>query len=279
MNLASNYRISIKFISHPALSKILFLYYFYIIFILLQIMAEIELSEMIPNIPSVDSNITETLGSKVSPFGKIGVGGGTIIDKLVIAVLAILIIIISSTGYYVKKYCKEESISINSSMIQFFMGFGTGLLFYLIFNVLKIVSVPIIIILGLFLSVIGSIYVNIYSKMTTECKKDTIGPELSFGMLGCGIGILTFVILYNGLGFIKIESLKWRIIGIIFTIFLIVIPSIIINMINKCGDNYENDVDKNKISSIKTAQIVSLVLSILIFIAIGVSFYFYPPVV
>jgi H+/Cl- antiporter ClcA len=232
--------------------------------------------------PSVGSNIRETLGSKVSPLDKIpsiGVGKGTIIDKLVIIVLAILIIIISSSGYYVKKYCKEESISINSNMIQFFMGFGTGLLFYIIFDLLKIVSVPIIIILGLFLSVIGSIYVNIYSKMSKECKKDTIGPELSFGMLGCGIGILTFVILYNSLSFIKIQSLKWRIIGIIFTIFLIVIPSIIINMINKCGDNYENDADKSKIGSIKTAQIVSLVLSILIIIAIGVSFYFYPPVV
>lgn len=236
-------------------------------------MEGIELTEMMPN---VGSNITETLGS---PLGKIpSVGGGTIIDKIVIVVLAILIIIVSSSGYYVKKYCKEESIGINSSMIEFFMGFGTGLLFYMIFNVLKIVSVPIIIIFGLFLSVIGSIYVNIYSKMSTECKKDTIGPELSFGMLGCGIGILTFVILYNSLGFIKIQSLKWRIIGIIFTIFLIVIPSIIINMINKCGDNYEKDADKSKIGSIKTAQIVSLVLSILIIIAIGVSFIFYPPV-
>lgn len=234
-----------------------------------------ELSEMMP---SVGSNITETLDSKISPFGKIGVRKGTIIDKLVIVVLAILIIVISSSGYYVKKYCKEESIGINSSMIQFFMGFGTGLLFYIIFDLLKIVKVPIIIIFSLFLSVIGGIYVNIYSKMSNECKKDTIGPELSFGMLGCGIGIITFLILYNSLAFITIESLKWRIIGIIFTIFLIVIPSIIINMINKCGDNYNNDVDKNKIGSIKTGQIVSLVLSILIIIAIGVSFYFYPPV-
>ena len=47
-------------------------------------------------------------------------------------------------------------------------------------------------------------------------------------------------------------------------------------MINKCGDNYENDADKSKISSIKTAQIVSLVLSILIIIAIGVSFIYKP---
>jgi len=234
---------------------------------------------MVPNIPSVGSSITDTLKTKGSGFGKLSsIGGGSTIDKLIIAVLAILIIIISSTGYYVKKYCKEESIGINSSMIQFFMGFGTGLIFYLIFNVLKIVSVPIIIILGLFLSIIGSIYVNIYSKTTKECKKDTIGPELSFGMLGCGIGILTFVILYNGLGFIKGPTLKMRIIALIFTVFLIVIPSIIINMINKCGDNYADDVDNNKIKSIKTAQIVSLVLSILIFIGICVSFYFIPPI-
>lgn len=241
----------------------------------------IELTKMIPNIASADSSITDTLNTKGSSFSKlpnVSVGKGSIINKLVIIVLAILIIIISSSGYYVKKYCKEESISINSSMIQFFMGFGTGLIFYVIFDLLKIISVPIIIILGLFLSIIGSIYVNIYSKMSKECKKDTVGPELSFGMLGCGIGIITFVILYNSLRFITIQSLKWRIIALIFTIFLIVIPSIIINMVNKCGDNYENDVDKNKISSVKKGQIASLVLSILIFIAICVSFYFYPPV-
>lgn len=245
------------------------------IFILLQIM---ELSE----IPSVGSTITDTLNTKGSGFDKlssIGVGKGTILVKLFIAVLAILIIVISSSGYYVKKYCKEESIGINVNMIQFFMGFGTGLLFYLIFDVLKIIKVPIIIILGLFLSVLGGIYVNIYSKMSTECKKDTIGPELSFGMLGCGIGILTFVIMYNGLSFIPSKTLKWRIMAIIFTVFLIVIPSIIINMVNKCGDNYENNSDKSKISSIKTGQIVSLVLSIITIIAICVSFYFYPPVV
>ena len=227
---------------------------------------------------NIGSTITETIGSKGSFFGKLPSieGKGTILVKLVILVLAILIIVISSSGYYVKKYCKEESIGINSSMVQFFMGFGTGLLFYLVFDVLKIVTVPIIIILGLFLSVIGGIYVNIYSKMATECKKDTIGSELSFGMLGCGIGILTFVILYNALRFIPTDTLRWRIIGLIFTIFLIIIPSIIINMINKCGDNYENDADKNKIKSIKTGQIVSLVISIIVIIAICASFYFYP---
>ena len=47
-------------------------------------MEGIELSEMIPG---VVSNITETLGSPIP-----SVGGGTIIDKIVIVVLAILII-------------------------------------------------------------------------------------------------------------------------------------------------------------------------------------------
>ena len=237
-----------------------------------------ELSKIAQSVPNVSSNITDTLNKKGSGFS-IGVEKGTILVKLVIAVLAILIIVISSSGYYVKKFCKEESIGININIIQFFMGFGTGLLFYLIFDVLKIIKVPIIIILGLFLSVLGGIYVNIYSKMSIECKKETIGPELSFGMLGCGIGILTFLIMYNGLSFIQIKTLKWRIMALIFTVFLIVIPSIITNMVNKCGDNYEKNVDKSKISSIKTGQIVSLVLSIIFFIAICVSFYFYPPVV
>ena len=232
-------------------------------------------------LPNASSNTTKTLTTKESileklpTIGGIEKGKGTIFLKLVIAVLAILIIVISYSGYYVKKYCKEESIDNNSNMIQFFIGFGTGLLFYLIFDVLKIIKVPIIIILGLFLSILGSIYVNIYSKTSKECKKDTIGPELSFGMLGCGIGILTFVIMYNGLNFIPNQTLKWKIMALIFTVFLVIIPSIIINMVNKCGDNYEKNVDKSKINSIKTGQIVSLVISTLIFIAICASFYFY----
>ena len=240
-----------------------------------------ELTEMTQSLGDKDSVLGLPIGSaKDSVLGKLSIGGiegkGTILVKLVILVLAILIIVISSSGYYIKKYCKEESISINSSMIQFFMGFGTGLIFYLIFDALKIVRVPIIIMLGLFLSVLGGIYVNMYSKMSAECKKDTIGQELSFGMLGCGIGILTFVLMYSGLRFIPSKTLKWRIMALIFTIFLIIIPSIIINMINKCGDNYEKNVDNNKIKSIKTGQIVSLVLSIIVIIGICVSFYFYP---
>ena len=221
--------------------------------------------------------ITRGKGSG-SVFNKIsGVGKGTIIDKIFIMTLAIIIIAVSASGYYTKQHCLEKGISINSSMIEFFVGFGTGLIFYIIFDLLKIISVPIIIILGLFLSIIGGIYANIYTTMNPDCVKNTIGPELSFGILGCGVGILTFAILYNGLGFIKNPVTKIRIVGLIVTIFLITIPSIIINMINKCGDNYDSDVDKDKIKSVKTAQIVSLVISILVFIGICVSFYFIPP--
>ena len=224
------------------------------------------------------SSITSGKGSG-SVFNKIsGVGKGTIIDKIFIMVLAVIIIAVSASGYYTKQHCLEKGISINSNMIEFFVGFGTGLIFYIIFDLLKIISVPIIIILGLFLSIIGGIYANIYTTMNADCVKNTIGPELSFGILGCGIGILTFAILYNGLGFIKNPVTKIRIVGLIVTIFLITIPSIIINMINKCGDNYDSDVDKDKIKSVKTAQIVSLVISILVFIGICVSFYFIPPV-
>ena len=223
------------------------------------------------------SGITRGKGSG-SVFNKIsGVGKGTIIDKIFIMTLAIIIIAVSASGYYTKQHCLEKGISINSSMIEFFVGFGTGLIFYIIFDLLKIISVPIIIILGLFLSIIGGIYANIYTTMNPDCVKNTIGPELSFGILGCGVGILTFAILYNGLGFIKNPVTKIRIVGLIVTIFLITIPSIIINMINKCGDNYDSDVDKDKIKSVKTAQIVSLVISILVFIGICVSFYFIPP--
>ena len=207
------------------------------------------------------------LGSKVS-----------ILNKLFILLLSILIIVLSSSGYYVKKHCTDKNIAINSIMVEFFMGFGTGLLFYAIFDMIKIVSVPIIVIFGLFLCVIGGMYINIYNKMNTECTENSMAPEISIGILGCGVGIISFALLYNGLNFVKNPLTRIRVVALITCVFLIIIPSIIINMTNKCSQ-YEDSVDQKTISSHKTGQIVSLVLSLLTLVGICVSFYFIPPTI
>ena len=205
-------------------------------------------------------------------------GKSYIANKIFLLFLGIIIIVISSSGYYTKKHCLENTkIAINSRMVEFFMGFGTGLIFYILCDLLKIVSVPIIIILGIFLSIVGSVYSNLFDKMKPECLDNTMGFELSMGLLGCGIGIITFALLYKALIFIKNPLTKIRIISLITSIFIIIIPSIIINMINKC-DNYDTETDMEEIKTRKTTQIVILVLSILVFIGICVSFYFLPPI-
>jgi hypothetical protein len=196
---------------------------------------------------------------------------GSILNKLFLLFLGIIIIAVSSSGYYVKKHCTDPSIKINSTIVEFFMGFGTGLIFYIVFDILKIVSDPIIVIFGLFLSVIGSIYINVYNKMGPECTENTIGPELSIGILGCGIGIITFALLYTVLNFLKNPIIKMQIISLITTIFLIIIPSIIINMTNKCSQ-YDDNVDQKTLSSLKTGQIITLVIGLLIFVGICISF-------
>jgi hypothetical protein len=225
-----------------------------------------------------DTGTNTSLMNKINNMkGTVTGGKVSILNKLFIVLLGIIIIAVSSSGYYVKKHCGDKNITINSSMVEFFMGFGTGLLFYVIFDTLKIVSVPIIIILGLFLSVIGGMYINIYNRMNTECTENSMAPELSIGILGCGIGIITFALLYTILNFLKNPVTRIRIVALITCTFLIIIPSIIINMINKCSA-YDDSVDQKTISSHKTAQIVSLVLSLLAFVGICVSFYFIPPV-
>ena len=203
-------------------------------------------------------------------------GTVSILNKIVILFMAIIIIAVSSSGYYIKKHCTDKNININSSMIEFFMGFGTGLIFYIVFDMLKIVSIPIIVILGLFLSVIGSIYVNIYSKMDTKCTEDSMITELSIGILGCGIGIIMFALLYTVLNFVENPITKTRVVALITSIFLIIIPSIIINMTNKCS-NYDDSVNENTVKSVKISQIVSLVLSILVFVGICISFIYIAP--
>jgi len=217
-----------------------------------------------------ESNLKKINTQKIS-------GNISILNKVFILFMAIIIIAVSSSGYYIKKHCTDKNININSSMIEFFMGFGTGLIFYIIFDILKIVSIPIILILGLFLSVVGSMYVNIYSKMDTKCTEDSMISELSIGILGCGIGIIMFALLYTALNVVKNPLTRIRFVALITSIFLIIIPSIIINMTNKCTD-YDESVNIDTIKSIKISQIVSLILSILLFVGICISFYFIPPI-
>ncbi len=238
-------------------------------------------NQVSPQIQNVAEMFTENLNTgetaKKSLFNKIpNIRGkissrGSILNKLFLLFLGIIIIAVSSSGYYVKKHCTDPSIKINSTIIEFFMGFGAGLIFYIFFDILKIVSDPIIVIFGLFLSVIGSIYINVYNKMGPECTENTIGPELSIGILGCGIGIITFALLYTVLNFLKNPIIKMQIISLITTIFLIIIPSIIINMTNKCSQ-YDDNVDQKTLSSLKTGQIITLVIGLLIFVGICISF-------
>ena len=238
------------------------------------VVADVVTNSQILNAPN---EVLKSGGNIKNIFNTQKVSGTvSILNKIVILFMAIIIIAVSSSGYYIKKHCTDKNININSSMIEFFMGFGTGLIFYIVFDILKIVSIPIIVILGLFLSVIGSIYVNIYSKMDSKCTEDSMITELSIGILGCGIGIIMFALLYSVLNFVKNPITKSRVVALITSIFLIIIPSIIINMTNKCS-NYDDSVNENTVKSIKIAQIVSLVLSILVFIGICISFIYIAP--
>jgi hypothetical protein len=194
--------------------------------------------------------------------------------------LSILIIVVSSSGYYTKKHCLEnKKIYINSRMVEFFMGFGTGLMIYTLCVLVSgnTAISAILIIVGLFLSIIGSVFISSYDKMKPDCIEDTTGPELSMGLLGSGIGIITFSILYGLLTrSTKSSDLKYRILALVISIILIIIPSVNINMINKC-DKYETDTDMHRIGTEKTVQGIALGIGVLLFLGICISFKVRPP--
>jgi hypothetical protein len=219
----------------------------------------------------VTSNMTDIKNNINSMNAKLK--GGTTINKILIIAIAVFIIVMAVGGVVIKKNCSLESANINKKIIEFFTGFGSGMLIYAILDILNIASIPVIMLLSLFLSIYGSILVYSVNHLGANCEKTDLIRELSMGLLGAGIGMLYYASLNVMMNLIKGPITKGRVIALMSSIFLIIIPSVILNFRQKCKKE-STWVDATKDKNITTGSAVGLTIGSLITIGILISFRF-----
>lgn len=237
-----------------------------------------SISDSVTNLANnASANINTSVSNMKSSVSNMGAKfkSGSMINKVIIVIIAVFIILMATGGVVIKKNCSLESADINKKIIEFFMGFGSGMLIYAILDVFNIASLPVILLLSLFLSVYGSILVYSVDNLGDGCKSNLL-RELSMGLLGCGIGMLYYALLNIMMSVVKNPLTKGRLIALFSAIFLIIIPSVIFNMRQKCK-NESTWVDSTKDKNISGANIAAFVIGSLITLGILISFWYIPP--
>ena len=237
-----------------------------------------SISDSITNLGNnASANINTSVSNMKSSVSNMGAKfkSGSMINKVIIVIIAVFIILMAAGGVVIKKNCSLESADINKKIIEFFMGFGSGMLIYAILDIFNIASLPVILLLSLFLSVYGSILVYSVDHLGDGCKSNLL-RELSMGLLGCGIGMLYYALLNIMMSVVKNPLTKGRLIALFLAIFLIIIPSVVFNMRQKCK-NESTWVDSTKDKQISGANIAGFVIGSLITLGILISFRYIPP--
>ena len=237
-----------------------------------------SISDSITNLGNnASANINTSVSNMKSSVSNMGAKfkSGSMINKVIIVIIAVFIILMATGGVVIKNNCSLESADINKKIIEFFMGFGSGMLIYAILDIFNIASLPVILLLSLFLSVYGSILVYSVDHLGDGCKSNLL-RELSMGLLGCGIGMLYYALLNIMMSVVKNPLTKGRLIALFTAIFLIIIPSVVFNMRQKCK-NESTWVDSTKDKQISGANIAGFVIGSLITLGILISFRYIPP--
>jgi hypothetical protein len=206
----------------------------------------------------------ESMSSPVSSFKK-----SNFLMTFVLIVISIIIIITSSLGYSINKKCTSVN-ELSNKLNKMNMGIGVGVILNIILRDLHFIGFTnfSIALLAVFLVIIGSILVNVETKVSDSCQDEldtSMFTDVAFGLIGVGMGIIISAVA----NMFKLEGINLaRILVIVFSIVGIYASSIIINLANSCSGN--------SISSEKTAAIIMLVLEILALLGTGASFYFMP---
>jgi hypothetical protein len=188
---------------------------------------------------------------------------------LVLIVISIIIIITSSLGYSINKKCTSVN-ELPLKLNKMNMGIGVGVILNIILRDLHFIGFTnfSIILLAVFLISIGSVLINVETRVTDSCQSEldkSLYTDIAFGLIGVGIGIIISAVA----NMFKLEGINLaRILVIVFSIIGIYASSIVINMANSCSGN--------SISSEKTVSIIMLVIEILAVCGAGASFYFMP---
>ena len=230
-----------------------------------------SITNLANNVNTSVSNMKSNVSNMATKFKS-----GSMINKIIIVIIAVFIILMATGGVVIKKNCSLESADINKKIIEFFMGFGSGMLIYAILDVFNIASLPVILLLSLFLCVYGGILVYSVNHLGVNCEKTDLIRELSMGLLGCGIGMLYYALLNIMMSTVKNPLTKGRFVALFSAIFLIIIPSVIFNMRQKCK-NESTWVDSTKDKNISGINIAGFVIGSLITLGILISFWYIPP--
>ena len=191
------------------------------------------------------------------------------IMTFILIVISIIIIITSSLGYSINKKCTSVN-ELPNKLNKMSMGIGVGIILNIILRDLHFIGFTnfSIALLSVFLISIGSVLVNVETRVTDSCQNElekSFFTDIAYGLIGVGIGIVISVIL-NMINIKGINSA--RILAIIFSLIGIFVASLNINMANSCTGN--------SIHSEKNIAIVMLVIEILVILGTGASFYFMP---
>ena len=191
------------------------------------------------------------------------------IMTFILIVISIIIIITSSLGYSINKKCTSVN-ELSNKLNKMNMGIGVGVILNIILRDLHFIGFTnfSIALLAVFLVIIGSVLVNVETRVSDSCQDEldtSMFTDVAFGLIGVGMGIIISAVA----NMFKLEGINLaRILVIVFSIVGIYASSIIINLANSCSGN--------SISSEKTSAIIMLVLEILALLGTGASFYFMP---
>jgi uncharacterized membrane protein len=193
-------------------------------------------------------------------------------------IIGALLIYIGYLGLSIYGSCPSNNTAgINKSASAFAIGFGAGILAYVIILILSKIglsgpSIPIIV-FSLVIIIASIIAIERSNKLKGNCTTQTIesSQDAILALLGIGFGVLITYITLAIFGFIGgVESvafdlIKYRIFAIILCLFVIGFASININTYNKCGSSETQKSNRNFSIGVLVAAIVILILVVISF--------------
>lgn len=187
------------------------------------------------------------------------------LSYIVLLILGSMLIALGVLGLNVVKACPDTikaGLTVNHAIISFSLGMGVGIIAFLILNLVFSYSTRIpLILLSLLTVLVGSINVSYLNSNDLASLK-----VFNVALIGLGAGLfISFAFSLVGGGVIS----SLRFLALFLSIAIIVFTSVIINTFNSC-DKPEQAAASNNWA------IFLLVIAIIMFILVAVSFYFYP---
>lgn len=183
-----------------------------------------------------------------------------------VTLLAAFMIITSFYGLKVIETCKSKSsygdtVTRNEKIIVLFTGIGVGLAMFMIFNFL--INALYLLFLGMVILAICIPVVNSYEKLNNSQCIEQIKTirKIMYGLIGIGIGLIIFSFITNALTANQNNPLKYRMLGMLISVFSIFISSVSINTGNTCNVKNETNLPSIIILVVNVVLLAGVLLS------------------